>query len=78
MATPTSTELVLTAIVESLGIRTPKAAHLFGQSRAPTVNDDELDGFSVYSVWEFIDTDGPNWFVCTDPTAAAADWEAIE
>jgi hypothetical protein len=46
--------------------------HTFDALVAPTVNDDEVDGYDYGSVW--LDTVGKKQYVCVDPTATAAVW----
>lgn len=39
---------------------------------APTVNDDQTEGFSQWSQW--IDTTGPNVWMCLSASTGAAAW----
>jgi len=48
---------------------------VFNASTAPTVNDDELDGFRPNSHW--YDSTNDRLYFCVDPTAGAAVWEEL-
>jgi hypothetical protein len=48
---------------------------VFNASTAPTINDDELDGFRCNSHW--YDSTNDRLYFCVDPTAGAAVWEEL-
>lgn len=52
------------------------ATHNLNATSAPTTNDDESKGYSTLSVWFKKSTS--DWWHCTDATAGAAVWAALE
>lgn len=52
------------------------ATHNLAATSAPAVTDDESKGYSTLSVW-FKKNTG-DWWHCTDATAGAAVWTALE
>ena len=48
---------------------------VFNASTAPTINDDELDGFRPNSHW--YDSTLEKLYICVDSTTVAAVWEEI-
>lgn len=53
-----------------------KAAHNMEATTAPGVTDDASKGYSADSVWFKKNSD--DWYTCTDATAGAAVWVALE
>lgn len=53
----------------------PKPASNLSADRDPTVNDDSTAGYSAGSRW--LRTSSKEFFLCTDATAGAADWQRV-
>jgi len=57
-------------ILTNIGIAKQTATNV-----APTVDDDDANGYSINSLWT--DTTGPITYVCQDATTGAAVWSQI-
>jgi hypothetical protein len=63
----------------AIGVAAANHGHLkhnLGAVAAPTVDDDELVGYSVGSIW--IDISTPKAYICIDASEGAADWNQID
>ena len=59
--------------LDLLDANSPKCT--FGNTVAPTANDDSGDGYSAGSIW--VDTTNDKAYICLDATATAAVWQAM-